>query len=82
MKNFASILTFIAISASVVSSRALPVPGTAIQARGPYPVGNTSSSIVVLRSKLMITDEGVYARSPKKNKTEGGAAAGMPFGEI
>lgn len=35
MKNFASILTFIAISASVVSARALPAAGS-LEARFPY----------------------------------------------
>jgi hypothetical protein len=38
MKNFGSILTFIAISASVVSARALPASGDSIEARVPYPV--------------------------------------------
>jgi len=38
MKNFGSILTFIAISAGVVSARALPASGDSIEARVPYPV--------------------------------------------
>lgn len=39
MKNFGSILAFVAISASVVSARVLPAAGS-IEVRAPYPVVN------------------------------------------
>ena len=38
MKNFGSFLTFLAISASVVSGRALPGSENGLEARVPYPV--------------------------------------------
>ena len=43
MKNFGSILAFLAVSATVVSGRALPVEN-GLEARAPYPVGRISTS--------------------------------------
>jgi hypothetical protein len=39
MKNFGSILTLLAISASVVSGRALPSSEDGLEARGPLAIG-------------------------------------------
>ena len=62
MKNFGSILAFFAISATVVSARALPADGS-VQARSPYPYTDAAE---------------VYSREPKKGrkgKNAGGATA-------
>lgn len=40
MKNFAQILAFVALSATVVSGRALPDASNALEARTPYQVVN------------------------------------------
>ena len=40
MKNFGSILAFLALSATVVSGRALPVEN-GLEARAPYPAGKS-----------------------------------------
>jgi hypothetical protein len=39
MKNFGSILTLLAISASVVSARALPSSEDGVEARAPFAIG-------------------------------------------
>lgn len=45
MKNFGSILTLLAISASVVSGRALPGAEDGLQARGPLAMGEYLADI-------------------------------------
>jgi hypothetical protein len=43
MKNFGSILTLLAISASVVSARALPSSEDGVEARAPFAIGEYHS---------------------------------------
>ena len=64
MKNFGSILAFIALSASVVSARVVVVPNEAgVEARSPYPQ----------------TDHGVYVREEsKKGKDSGVNGTSLP----
>lgn len=45
MKNFGSILTFVAISASLVSARVLPENSKQIEARVPYDYGTLRLSL-------------------------------------
>jgi hypothetical protein len=45
MKNFGSVLAFIALSASVVSARALPAEN-GVEARAPHPIGMLSTTVL------------------------------------
>lgn len=59
MKNFGSILAFIAVSATFVSGRALPIE-KGVEARAPYPVGKIpcptyNASLMVCQMLLRYT---------------------------
>jgi hypothetical protein len=54
MKNFGSILTLLAISASLVSGRALPSSEDGLEAREPLPVGE---HLAAIRKNIIDADQ-------------------------
>jgi len=80
MKNFGSLLTFIAISASVVSARALPASGDSIEARVPYGVDaliarSPKKAKAAASGAASAAGAASSAAAGKKAKGDAGAAA-------
>jgi hypothetical protein len=70
MKNFGSILAFLAVSATIVSGRALPVE-KGVEARAPYPVGKTPTYSIRDFANSPSEVAEIYAREHKKDKAAG-----------
>lgn len=71
MKNFGSILAFIAVSFTFVSGLAIPADNR-VEARSPYPIGRTPNSFISdLANGIPDAAEIFAALEPKKGKAAG-----------